>query len=213
MLRQFHDTFIVKHGLFTKACPTVFCCDGPWDLRDFIAKQSHISQVARPSWLAGPMIDLRILTSAYFSDLDHSKKALRRASRSPSPAPIELSVSPIAPALCPPSPTLVAEVELSASKPPTQLSLPFVLLALDLEPFEGRLHSGICDARNAARILVELARRQHPLLENRMVPEGGRGSREKRWGWMGSQGKVAWESFLEKEKIKEALRALGPVRR
>ncbi|KAK4698936.1 hypothetical protein P7C70_g7332, partial [Phenoliferia sp. Uapishka_3] len=87
----------------------------------------------------------------------------------------------------------------SALTAPPLLSLPSVLLSLDLDPFQGRLHSGLCDTRNAARVLIELARRGQTLTANRNVPEGGSGSRsrEKYWGWMGKDGQVHWDAFLK----------------
>lgn len=226
----------VKHGLFTKGNQTAFVTDGPWDLRDFIAKASHISRTPRPAWLAGPMVDLRILTAQYFSSLDKARKDEKRRSRSPSPlytdlptpAPIPTTSStPLSPHLPPfipplfhtlsrspsstPSvPTLSSVVPtlpsivptLSSSKAPASLSISSVLLSLELEPFIGRLHSGLADARNCARILVELARRGHPLLGNRIVPEGGRMGPERHWGWMGKGGRVNWIQFRDKERAR-----------
>lgn len=104
------------------------------------------------------MIDLRLLSSIYFSTSKTSKQ---------DPAP-------------------------------SQLSIPDVLLALKIAPFQGRLHSGLDDTRNAARILVEYARRGLPLRSNRVVPEGGN---ERKWGWMGKDGQIDWDRWLEKEII------------
>jgi hypothetical protein len=97
---------------------------------------------------------------------------------------------------------------------PATLSLPSVLSALSLPAFQGRLHSGLADARNASRILIDLAARGMTLAPNRRVPESGRG-RERRWPWM-EPGRRApenrvdlgtvqqrWEEYLRKEKVKE----------
>jgi 3'-5' exoribonuclease 1 len=173
------------------------------DLRDFIAKASYISQTKRPSWLTGKMIDLRLLASTYFSLHD---KATRLARRSPSPpisslpaithctSPSTTSTSPL---------PVAATIIKTTTKSPPLLSIPHVLLALSLPPFIGKLHSGLADTRNAARILKELAGRGHPLLANRIVPEGGKGGKERSWGWMRGKGVVAWEGWLEKEIRKE----------
>jgi len=55
------------------------------------------------------------------------------------------------------------------------------LQVLQLEPFIGRPHSGIDDARNISRVLIELARRM-PLLPTTTV------NVRKRWKWMGKAG-------------------------
>lgn len=142
------------------------------------------------------MLDLRLLTATYFASLTKSGSS----SRSPSPTLLSSSPPPDDP---PPPPT---------PKAPPSLNITDVLLALQLLPFEGRLHSGISDARNIARILVELQRRGVILLGNRTVPEGaspsssaaGKASagKEKRWGWMGKSGQVEWEQFWRKESVR-----------
>ena len=226
LLKQFQADFLVKHGLFTRGNTTTFVTDGPWDMRDFIAKQSHISRTPRPNWLSGPMVDLRILTANYFSSLDKQRKEEKRRSRSPSPLysdlpipePIPIRIpttpstplSPHLPPFIPPlyhtlvrSPSSLPMVPtLPSSKAPSSLSISSVLLSLDLDPFIGRLHSGQDDSRNCARILIELSRRGHPLLGNRIVPEGGRMGPERHWGWMGKGGRVNWIQFKEKERLK-----------
>ncbi|KAK4701406.1 hypothetical protein P7C70_g4823, partial [Phenoliferia sp. Uapishka_3] len=97
LLVDFYESFVIKHDLFTKDNPTCWVSDGPWDLRDFIAKASHISQTPRPPWLAGRMIDLRLLTSAFFSEL-RSSRSRSTSPPPPPPPPIEdlpsLSTSP-----------------------------------------------------------------------------------------------------------------------
>ncbi|KAL8284280.1 hypothetical protein RQP46_005029 [Phenoliferia psychrophenolica] len=240
VLDHFYSTFILRHNLFTKTTRTAWVTDGPWDLRDFVAKAAHINQQPRPAWLAGRMIDLRLLTSGFFGSL----KALRTRERSVSPPASDPGLSsspgaatssdsslpstprqptlldlphsqslptlpsfPSSASLPRPSPLSTASSKSLSALPsrtpksndaltaPSQLSLPSVLLSLDLAPFEGRLHSGLADTRNAARILVELARRGVQLLPNRTVPEGGRG-REKSWAWMGRDGQVHWDEFL-----------------
>lgn len=234
----------------------------PADLRDFVSKTCYLSNTPRPDWLAGEIIDLRLLTCTFFALLKKEKKEHARASRSPSPllnreqespptaagvageltaavsAEAELQASLPSPvpsaedaglpvalgsAATPTPSTAEKGAPTTASSPtdylpshlltaPAVLNLPSVLLALSLPAFEGRLHSGLSDARNASRILIDLARRGMVLEANRRVPEGGKG-RERRWGWMepgrGSQVILAnvqrrWEEHIKKEKVREA---------
>ncbi|KAJ8481235.1 hypothetical protein ONZ51_g6138 [Trametes cubensis] len=69
------------------------------------------------------------------------------------------------------------------------LSIPRQLLALGLEPFEGRQHSGIDDTRNIARLVIELARRGWKLEPNTPI------NPNRRWPWMGKRGKVLEEYY------------------
>ncbi|GAA6004639.1 hypothetical protein JCM10207_000964 [Rhodosporidiobolus poonsookiae] len=233
LCQAFHRDFILRHRLFTPANKTVWVTDGPWDLRDFVAKTCYLSRTPRPPWLAGEMVDLRILTANFFS-------ALKKQRRSPSPpsssansfsalvdtpqppkpkpplpvgeeplptplaAPAAAASSPFAsapyPAPSEPTHTYLPSHQLTA--PPT-LSLPSVLSALTLPPFQGRLHSGLSDARNAARILIDLAARGVRVEPNRRVPEGGRGG-ERRWGWMTRTGEVKWEEHVRWEEGRAA---------
>jgi hypothetical protein len=64
-----------------------------------------------------------------------------------------------------------------------------VLKALDLEPFQGRQHSGIDDVKNITRILQELVKpeRQWRVAANAKI-EG----KDKRWSWMRFDGSIAW---------------------
>lgn len=166
------------------------------------------------------MIDLRLLTTTFFSSLKTRSRLPIPLSRTPSPPTSDSGLStslsstsedyslPSTPSAespyllvreSPPStPSRKTNDELIA---PSHLSLPTVLLSLDLDPFIGRLHSGQCDARNASRILVELARRGQNLVSNRIIPEGGRGGRERRWPWMGASGVVEWEAYIKRENI------------
>ncbi|GAA6029231.1 hypothetical protein JCM8097_003579 [Rhodosporidiobolus ruineniae] len=248
LCRRFYRDFILKHRLFTPENKTIWVTDGPWDLRDFVAKTCYLSRHPRPSWLAGEIIDLRILVSNFFATLKEEKKARRRnggsppPSPSPSPAPRETAPAASPPVPSPPAPeaaelprptplaapadlpsTSSSALPLSSDSPsdpsiptylpshllsaPASLSLPFVLSALTLPPFSGRLHSGLSDARNASRILIDLSRRGVRLEGNRTVPEGagkeGRGGKERRWGWMTRTGEVKWEEFRRWEEGRE----------
>jgi len=64
------------------------------------------------------------------------------------------------------------------------------LLFLELAPFDGRQHSGIDDARNIARVVVELARRGVRLVPNTEIQPG------RRWPWMGRSGQILEQNLL-----------------
>ncbi|KAF9228000.1 hypothetical protein BS17DRAFT_774617 [Gyrodon lividus] len=64
------------------------------------------------------------------------------------------------------------------------LNIPQQLGALALGPFQGRVHSGIDDTRNVARIIIELARRGIRLEPNTPI------NPNRRWQWMGRPGEV-----------------------
>ncbi|SCV69428.1 BQ2448_2448 [Microbotryum intermedium] len=180
VLKRFEKQFITKHNLFSKEVKTVWVTDGLWDLRDFVAKQVFLSNIQRPSWLGGHVIDLRKLVTHYFAGL--------------SSPPVDLTAkvngSP------PPKPSIPIPIPTTA---PESLSIPCVLSALCLPPFVGHLHSGLDDARNLSRILIELARRGVGLEPNLTVPymQG----REKRWDWMGRGGTVVWERVWGFEQL------------
>ncbi|KAL0947144.1 hypothetical protein HGRIS_013272 [Hohenbuehelia grisea] len=60
--------FLVKNGLLDAETgqPLMrfcWCCDGPWDIRDFFVKQCFISQVDMPDWIRGDMLDVRLLVA------------------------------------------------------------------------------------------------------------------------------------------------------
>jgi hypothetical protein len=68
-------------------------------------------------------------------------------------------------------------------------TIPRMLHDLGLQPFEGRQHSGIVDARNEARVVQEIARdnTSFVILENRTISP----NEEPRWDWMVGDGKVS----------------------
>ncbi|BGP37752.1 hypothetical protein JCM10449v2_001674 [Rhodotorula kratochvilovae] len=227
LCKRFYRDFILPHRLFTAENRTIWVTDGPWDLRDFVAKTCYLSKMARPPWLAGEIIDLRNLTSAFFASLkkrspssspppapaggeafaplDEALATAEPPTPAPLPAPLAPSSSAAPTSSAPtdssttpsPPPTYLPSSRLTA---PANLSLPSVLSALTLPPFDGRLHSGLSDARNAARILADLAARGVALEGNRRVPDGGRGGKERRWGWMDAKGGVRWEQWSERER-------------
>ncbi|GAA5910198.1 3'-5' exonuclease [Sporobolomyces salmoneus] len=241
VLKKFEKEFITKHELFTKSNQTIWITDGPWDLRDFIAKTLYLSQFEgpRPDYLAGEIIDLKLLVSNFFAEIKVKKDQQERGGKgiengsssltSTSTVQIDDDSLPPTPggfpSDAPPTPPLTAVKTPSISpscpayqpsslllSPPPDLTLPSVLLSLTLPPFLGRAHSGLSDARNISRIILHLANdRQLELKGNRIVPDGGKGGKERRWGWMGKKGVVKWEGcrkWLEErmeQKEKERL--------
>ncbi|KAJ7694148.1 ribonuclease H-like domain-containing protein [Mycena rosella] len=63
--------FLVEHKLIEKnGKPRMrfcWCTDGPWDIRDFVVKQSFISQIPIPDWMSSDVLDVRALVSAHTS--------------------------------------------------------------------------------------------------------------------------------------------------
>ncbi|ORY72612.1 hypothetical protein BCR35DRAFT_354380 [Leucosporidium creatinivorum] len=91
---------------------------------------------------------------------------------SPIPTPSTTSSTPSAP----PAPAPAPAPPPPPPPPPPSLSISSVLSSLSLAPFIGREHSGLHDARNISRILVELSRRGMRLKGNREIPDPSRGA-------------------------------------
>jgi len=172
VLDEFCWTFVEKHELFTPRNKTVWVTDGPWDLRDFVAKQCFISNIPRPPWLGGSYIDIRSHATSYFA-----RKAGEAQPSSASPSETIGGVEGVAVSA---APTVRAVADGSIST---------VLNALGLGPFEGRLHSGIDDVRNIARILQELVKEERGWSVTANAKIHGK---ERRWDWMGPKGKINW---------------------
>ncbi|GAA5958195.1 hypothetical protein JCM3765_002844 [Sporobolomyces pararoseus] len=227
LLKKFEKDFVKKHELFTKENKTIWVTDGPWDIRDFVAKTCYLSKVPRPDYLAGEIIDLKLLVSHFFTNLKTEKKQSSSPSSSPTGSP------PIIPAikadeeeenptsLLPDTSSANLPIALSSEIPlyqpdslllsaPPDLSVPSVLSSLTLPPFQGRLHSGLSDARNISRIVLDLANNRGVELKgNRLVPDGGKGGKERRWGWMGRGGEVKWENFKGAEERRIERKRVG----
>lgn len=191
-ITAFKRDFIQRHSLFTERCKTVWVCDGPWvsisfaagsaptdstvqDLRDFVAKSCWIGNFERPSWLAGDMIDLRRLVQGARAQC---------AGGAPAPGAVGAETA-----------GEEADGELQVKKLASS-TLADMLSAYGMS-FDGREHSGIDDAHNAARLLVELARRGTVLDTNRTVLEYG--GKERMYGWMRRRSRrqiVDWEGYL-----------------
>ncbi|KAG2146922.1 ribonuclease H-like domain-containing protein [Suillus bovinus] len=70
------------------------------------------------------------------------------------------------------------------------LNIPQQLQALGLPAFQGRLHSGIDDTRNIARVMTELARRGVRLEPKTSI------NPNRRWNWMGKHGEVLEHTLM-----------------
>lgn len=173
VLNEVNFTFLCKHDLFEPGHAWTWVTDGPWDLRDFAAKQCQISGIKRPSWLSGPYVDLRTSATAYLArgqPVQDAESATAVQADSSDPPKARTVPSPSTRALGTPN-------------------IPTVLAALGAEPFQGREHSGIDDCRNIARILQELVK---PERNWRVCANAKVHSKEKKWQWM-QKGRVAWE--------------------
>ncbi|PIL23802.1 hypothetical protein GSI_13553 [Ganoderma sinense ZZ0214-1] len=157
--------FLEKHKLLDAGGHRLqrfcFCSDGPYDIRDFVVKQCFISKIPVPTWLTWDIIDVRRTVGAWHDSSTASGAAERRQAQA--------GVLP-----------LPKRVSFSISRQ---------LHALGLEPFEGRQHSGIHDARNICRLLIELARRGWRLEPNTRI------NPNRRWPWMGKRGNVLEEYY------------------
>ncbi|KAG2116504.1 ribonuclease H-like domain-containing protein [Suillus discolor] len=70
------------------------------------------------------------------------------------------------------------------------LNIPQQLQVLGLPAFQGRLHSGIDDTRNIARVMTELARRGVRLEPKTSI------NPNRRWNWMGKSGVVLEHTLM-----------------
>lgn len=143
-----------------------------------MAKQCFVSGIPRPPWLGGPYIDIRSHATAYFANKAGEKCPALTESSSPASNTDD---------------TLEA-TSTSSSQPTIRAiadgSISTVLKALGLGEFKGRLHSGIDDVRNIARILQELVREERGWTVSANAKIHGK---ERRWDWMGPKGKIVWE--------------------
>lgn len=139
---------------------TIWCTHGPFDLRDFIPKQCWISGFlyGPPRWLQGPILDIRKAVSKWKQQQRQQMQlttqpifngkletALRAEEISQATKTIENSDS-----------SGVSPSAASASLFLRDGTIPALLADLDLGEFQGRLHNGLDDIRNLARILIDL---------------------------------------------------------
>jgi len=141
-MNTFRD-FMVRNGLIDPSMGErivrfTWCCDGPFDVQQFLVKQCFISNIAIPEWINGNFIDVKAMVKEWHASV------LRQAHRARPEQP---------------SPTIPKEL-------PYPLSIRRQLEVLGLPPFKGREHCGIDDTRNITRIIAELARRGMVLKPN-----------------------------------------------
>ncbi|WAQ92153.1 hypothetical protein PtA15_16A59 [Puccinia triticina] len=74
VLRDFDQSFVKPHKLFTPGNQTVWVTDGPWDFRDHFVKSTFLAKIdinCLPRYLRSPiaLIDLRYLLKAYIPNI------------------------------------------------------------------------------------------------------------------------------------------------
>ncbi|KAL1406442.1 hypothetical protein Q8F55_008141 [Vanrija albida] len=173
------EAWLDGHGLRDgdALADAVWVTDGPWDLRDFIPKQLHITPTSPPrypAYLLGPYLNIKAGVHAVLSE------AARREAE-----------GPVGRHTLPRLTTAMRRPPQAAGGPNFYLTIPGQLAALGLGVFAGRQHSGIDDATNIARILAELAARHVVLEPNARLPPA---RAAKTWPWMGGPGEVVWAS-------------------
>ncbi|WVQ79328.1 hypothetical protein IAT38_001425 [Cryptococcus sp. DSM 104549] len=162
--------------------------DGPWDLRDFVPKQLHITPpTPHPNYLHGPYLNLK---HAVQSVLGETHRRKEYAAEHPDNAPNALATAPITTA------RYGRRYDLNGKKdsgPDFYFNLLGMREALNLGEFEGRQHSGLDDATNIASILIALSERNVLIEANGRIQPLGHG---KRYPWMGKKGEVNWEEWM-----------------
>ncbi|KAJ9127558.1 hypothetical protein QFC24_000967 [Naganishia onofrii] len=221
-----HD-LLVGGKLRDKAC---WCTDGPWDLRDFVPKQLHITPLKPdpyPAYLRGPVLNVKdachyVLSDLWYtSELEKSavleakyRATLEETRRKADEARLKtgsLGTGVQKPVLArPPPPESLVQKRLrnrprlcstgswalslkGMKMPKFQLTITGQLAALDLGEFQGQQHSGIDDAMNIARVVIELAKR-NVLLDINEKPY-----QPQRFDWMGKPGQVFWNAKIPLE--------------
>lgn len=177
-----------------------WCTDGPWDLRDFVPKQLHITPLKPPihrhrypPYLLQPYINVKEAVHHILSEDWYNRQELlaRRLRRQTELIPKEKSTAP--------GSRMTTGEKYGRKSPGFYLTIEGQLRSLGLGAFKGRAHSGIDDATNIARIVIELARRGVLLEPNaRLPPPAG----AKRFTWMGEKpGDVIWEGNADRKSV------------
>ncbi|OCH95630.1 hypothetical protein OBBRIDRAFT_809778 [Obba rivulosa] len=168
------EEFMIRNGLIDaetgrRLVRFCWCCDGPWDIRDFVVKQCFMSKMQMPAWIQGEMLNVRRVVS------EGCTSTMRRQT------PQNGRRNAVRRLLC----------DAGAFPLPKRISLTISqqLQVLDLPPFEGRQHSGIDDTRNITRIVIEIARRGMVLRPNTAI------NPNRRWPWMGKLGRMREEYY------------------
>ncbi|EMD38612.1 hypothetical protein CERSUDRAFT_123180 [Gelatoporia subvermispora B] len=138
MIKTFHDDFMVHNGLLdpnddSRKVEYTWCCDGHFDIQDFLLKQCFISQIEVPNWMRGDFMNVKELVKGHCTSVAKQAPRITKGRRT-----------------------------ITMMRIPIPLPYPFniekQLEVLGLGKFDGRKHCGIDDTRNLARILAELAR-------------------------------------------------------
>lgn len=162
----------------------IWCSHGPCDLRDFVPKSCFIAemQFGPPDWFRGPVLDVRKAVFAYTAAKREVKRQLE-AQRTPRNGTTTSSyprLSSERSGTCPiylapffdggesrrkEKSRIGARSGLPNGNSSRQRSplrdgtIPALLDIMKIAPFEGRLHCGMDDTKNLARVLVELTKR------------------------------------------------------
>ncbi|KAJ2917626.1 hypothetical protein MD484_g2804, partial [Candolleomyces efflorescens] len=173
VLDQFKG-FMINHGMINeheeRLVRFCWCSDGPFDVRDFVVKQCHISKVRMPSWLQGDVLDIRtkVVDCMKPQPGKDAKPIPRRAAN--------IAAQLKALGLQAFQGREHSGIDVSAADYEHILNSQLILFFVPIQ-----------DARNLARIVTELARRGIPLTPNTLVKPN------RRWSWMGKRGQVLEE--------------------
>lgn len=170
-----------------------WCTDGPWDLRDFIPKQLHITPLSPPfhlnrypPYLLLPYINVKEAVHHVLSEewYEREESIARRLRSQANLIRKQKSTAVVS--------RMTTGDKKGKKSPGFYGTIEGQLKLLGLGAFQGRAHSGIDDATNIAHIVIELARRGVLLEPNaRLPPAAG----AKRFTWMGDQpGEVVWQA-------------------
>ncbi|WWD04520.1 hypothetical protein V865_002590 [Kwoniella europaea PYCC6329] len=169
--------------------------DGPWDLRDFVPKQLHITPPDPfPNYFHGPYLNIKFAVQSVLSEL-HRRSSY--AAEHPNDPPNKRALSVI-------TTSKVGQLEKKNGKAKDYgkgkgfyFNIPGMLEVMGLGGFEGRQHSGLDDATNIARILIALSEKDVIFEPNGILHPPGKG---RRYPWMGERGEVNWEDWMSTNK-------------
>ncbi|KAK8849620.1 hypothetical protein IAR55_004955 [Kwoniella newhampshirensis] len=168
--------------------------DGPWDLRDFVPKQLHITPPSPfPNYFHGPYLNVKQAVQTVLSEI-YRRQAY--ASQHPTNPPNKLALSAISTERSKSLPR-DKERKIREAGPHYYFNIPGMCHALGLGDFEGRQHSGLDDATNIARILIALSEKDVVIESNGRIPKAGQG---RKYAWMGEKGEVKWEEWMSSNK-------------
>ncbi|OCF34283.1 hypothetical protein I316_03796 [Kwoniella heveanensis BCC8398] len=172
----------------------IWVTDGPWDLRDFVPKQLHITPPSpHPSYFHGPYLNLKFAVQAVLSE-EHRRHSY--AAERPKNPPNGRALSAITTQRLPKGEKTKSGKVKDVGKS-FYFNIPGMVEALNLGGFEGRQHSGLDDATNIARILIALSEKNVIIEANGIIQPMGSG---KRYPWMGQKGEVLWEDWMSFNK-------------